>query len=321
MADPARLRSAYRWLEALLLRSGLEIPPFPEVSTPLPNPFKPYPCLSLDFESRVALIRSLAAPLEENLRLRHRVVQISSVQDYFRLEVQSPAGLQRFEARRLIAAGGRFFSARLGLCSQRFMRWELGIRLQGPAEHPFFEDLYSAGRSLDPKLIISAGRRQWRSFCYCAQGEVVTSKFEGLQSLSGRSDCPPTGLSNLGFNVRFLDPEPGVSLEPLQGAAPFQLKLSALLQDPELLDPLLGPVVAAALYQGILRLAQHLPRLLEAPDLEVMGPCVEGIGRYAISDGNLQAPGLSLSLAGDCCGRFRGLVAALLSGAYVGLSE
>lgn len=51
---------------------------------------------------------------------------------------------------------------------------------------------------------------------------------------------------------------------------------------------------------------------------EVFSPCIEGVGDFPVDGGALEvAPGVRV--AGDLTGRFRGIVASMVSGRYAAL--
>src|SRR5262249_8022687 len=155
--------------------------------------------------------------------------------------------------------------------------------------------------------------------CCCIDGEVIESYCDGLTTLSGRSDCDPTGRSNIGFNVRFREPAVALSLAHLQGRRPFLLPLSAILEGTATLQAEMGACAAAALREGLHRLATFFPVLREgAAQLTAAGPALEGVGAYPVTNASLALEGWPIYVAGDACGKFRGLVAALVSGAYAG---
>ncbi len=80
-----------------------------------------------------------------------------------------------------------------------------------------------------------------------------------------------------------------------------------------------GDHVAKLLVHGLTRLAERFPSLRLANGCRLIGPCVDGVGCYPETDLNLRATGLPRCfVAGDANGRFRGIVAALLSGHYAG---
>ena len=62
---------------------------------------------------------------------------------------------------------------------------------------------------------------------------MVQTEDYGLVTWSGRSDCPPTGRSNIGFNVRFRTPTLAAEqvLARLRAHRPFETTLRSALDD------------------------------------------------------------------------------------------
>jgi hypothetical protein len=113
-------------------------------------------------------------------------------------------------------------------------------------------------------------------------------------------------------------------IEPdaLGGGAPARAPLADVLQDGSahpLLDASFGPRGAALVARALARFVERFPVLATADrDATLHAPCIEGVGDYPVVDGHLEAaPGVFV--AGDACGRFRGIVASMVSGRYVGL--
>ena len=52
-------------------------------------------------------------------------------------------------------------------------------------------------------------------------------------------------------------------------------------------------------------------------DTAVLFPAIEGVGAYPDTNNNLQIPGEKIWVVGDLSGSFRGIIPAMLSGAYV----
>lgn len=224
----------------------------------------------------------------------------------------------------MIIASGRFGPLELSSVPVTdFRRLEVGFRIQQSHEAAFFADM----RQLDPKLRLrdESGRVEWRTFCACRQGEASLTETLGLWTVSGRSDCPPTGLSNVGFNTRVLDRELAARalprlLEQLRDPeSHFTLDLTDVLGGPagdrRVLENIYGPELTAHMLEGVRRLADAHPSL-RAPGVLLIGPTLEGVGFYPRTDDDLRVPGQRAWVAGDACGKFRGIVAALISGHY-----
>lgn len=325
--DTQVLRQGYRWLTRNL--SGLlAVPPFPESLTSRASEHvkamghvieKKYDSAMLDLDTRLKLISELVEPLSSTLRLGWTVNSIQGDSGDLTAHISDTDGnLHVISARALVAAGGRFGNLSSSLervAPHAFRRYEVGVRLE-MLDDQFFLQQHD---NLDPKFIWTDRDPdiEWRTFCTCRNGEVIGTSFHGLMSYSGRSDGPPTAVSNVGLNLRLKsEPKPDSPFRAeidslLAGAVgPFRTTLDEFLQDGM---KWIGPQIDALLRSGLRRLP-----LRAQENVAVVGPTIEGTGYYPVLDGDLRVPGQKIWFAGDHTGIFRGLTAAFLSGYYAG---
>lgn len=333
--DRASLEMSWRWFAETVSRFNLDTPTLPDLCNLSSQRWpaganciarKEYPSRYVSYPVRRRMIESLEAGCGQHLLtgIELRRVDFDAAERMFRCEAKTKDGPLRIEAKALIHAGGRFgpvalaeaFSG-LGLA---FRRVEVGVRLEQKSEAFFLR----GDPLLDPKLIWTApdGRYGWRTFCCCRDGEVITTEVQGLLSVSGRADCPPTGLSNVGFNLRVTDWCLAQALWP----SGFPAKGAAARVDQDLreylLEPQTGPIAEALgpeasrlLAEGLERLRDAYPALRESPCL-VVAPAIEGVGRYPDMSNTLQCAPYPMWVAGDATGMFRGLTAAMVSGYF-----
>jgi hypothetical protein len=325
LPDKQALGYAFARTADLLRRAGVEagaLPSAPPSAAIEPGSWqeKRYPSIYVPFAARLDCIESLWAASGER-RAEARVVGAARVGAGFELQIEQAGQPAAVRARALVIATGRWsprwvrpWLGPLGV-KFAFRRVEYGVRLETDAGHPLFSRL----TGVDSKLRFAEpgpDAIEARTFCTCRGGEVVLGRSRGLQAFSGRADGPPTGRSNLGLLVRSGREPFGREVERfLDGATPSSFPLSDWLdRGPDRLAPLFGPPGAAALWRALLRLIEHCPPLRD-PGTIVHAPCIEGVGDYPVDDGSLQlAPGIWI--AGDAGGRFRGIVASLVSGRY-----
>ena len=87
----------------------------------------------------------------------------------------------------------------------------------------------------------------------------------------------------------------------------------------------LAPVEAALSSRGLSLIREGLLNLVNAfgasrfAGASLHGPTIEGTGEYPDVDSHLKIPKVPIWVAGDASGLFRGIVAGLISGYYVGL--
>lgn len=139
-------------------------------------------------------------------------------------------------------------------------------------------------RQLDPKLRIKGadGSAEWRTFCVCRQGETCLTQTGGLWTVSGRSDCPPTGRSNSGFNTRIFDQELAKrATEPLfralsKSEAHFEVSARGLLRGDvavtERLDRIYGKELRFKMVDGLRELSGAFDDLAQDEDAKLIGP-------------------------------------------------
>ncbi|KZL82508.1 fad-dependent dehydrogenase-like protein [Colletotrichum incanum] len=339
------LHEAYNWTCDFLNQAGLETPPFPS------NPdtcsvagmveseewkLKDYPSDYLSLDARLQLFHDMVSDIGGVVmnKCNVRDVTYHSASDSFTVVVENytTGQVTRLSANRLLITTGRFgpleASLRRMTRHHQFHRLEVGFRIQQRSDRAFFRDI----PQLDPKLRVreSDGSVEWRTFCVCRQGETCLTETNGLWTVSGRSDCPPTGRSNSGFNTRILDERLArksldrVLTAMAQPEAHFQLPAQGLLRgDAEVvaaMDRIYGPELVSKMAEGLRRLSQTYADLGADEEATLIGPTLEGVGWYPKADGNLRLLDAPAWIAGDACGLFRGIVAALISGHYAASS-
>jgi hypothetical protein len=333
VADRAALEASWFWFSALAGRFGVAIPALPDLASLPPGRNggdtggrKDYRSLYVCYHTRRQVIETLEAEAAANLLTGADLHRIEFDGQVFRCRAICE-GEVMIEAKTMIHAGGRF--APIGLADAfsglrlKFHRVEVGVRLEQEKGAFFLRD----DPFLDPKLIWKAdgGRYEWRTFCCCRDGEVVTTEVQGLVSVSGRADCPPTDRSNVGFNLRVTDP--GLADEiwpdtyrPVAGQGPAEQNLSTYLENPGggPIAIALGPGASCLLAEGLQRLLSGYPALRDTPCL-VVAPAIEGVGRYPELADNLRCAPFPMWVAGDATGVFRGLTAAMVSGYFAAL--
>jgi uncharacterized protein len=331
------LRSAYDWTSQLLNSYGLDTPPFPADPTAFNVGYgewvlKDYPSDYLSLDARLELTSNLVEDLEAELFVETEVLsaRYNLDEDVFLVNLKDQNGrLLEASTRKIVIATGRFGPLRLRELTgiHTFKRLEVGFRIEQPSNKAFFRDM----KQLDPKLRFrdDEGDVEWRTFCACREGDAVLTRTQGLWTVSGHSDCPPTGRSNVGFNTRILDEALAErTIAPAIAAmkhkeSHFVLPINDLLSgSTEALDVfhrVYGPDLTRMMLRGLVNLTAKYPEILDA-ETRLIGPTLEGVGWYPKVDGNLRLEETPAWVAGDACGLFRGIVAALISGHYAGTS-
>jgi hypothetical protein len=335
---PGALRDAYSWLEGILGRDDMPRTQLDNLSGPSPFKsrgtwnFKGYPSIGLPLSARKDLIEKLirggAGTAVDDTVVK--ACTFDPTKRRFRVNLAHVGSGQMFDvsADFIIFATGRMGPielVQLDFIQPVFKRLEVGFRIEQEASSAFFRDI----PHLDPKFYLEDKGRgvEWRTFCACRDGETVYTNTAGLWSVSGRSDCAPSGRSNIGFNTRIKDGKlaervwPGLrsNLQRLEG--PFRVPLVQLLREKEtntLAHAILGGEIINLALEGLALLVQQFPTL-NTEDCQLVGPSLEGVGWYPKVNNDLSLPGVPACVAGDACGLFRGLSGALISGYFCGL--
>lgn len=323
--NPRLLEEAEASVGRLLAEGGLALPATSlETQATRRNNHseKQYPSVYMSFDHRLRMIRRMATSAGRVIT-QARVERIRASLDGWELAVSG----ETIRSQGVILASGRFGPLLLQDSelkrSLKPRRLEVGLRIQQPTDQFFLR----SHPQLDPKLLWrdDLGKNEWRTFCCCRDGLIETTESEGLLTVSGRGDCPPTGSSNVGFNLRITDPEevgrlwPDLRAKLRLGQEPTSVPLARFLAESPPTNPytrFLGEEVVARLIAGVRMLVADFgtEQLRLA---QVVGPAVEGVGQYPVHDSTLEAHG-RLWVAGDISGDFRGLTAALVSGFLAG---
>lgn len=326
------LHAAYRWTCAILRYHGLDTPPFPSQpdaysAGAVDGLLKVYPSDYLSFEARLRLITALVESADASFLPETTIseAEFDQATDSLILTAVDSSG-EGFQvrARKLIIASGRFGPLNMGEGGKEaFRRLEVGFRIEQPAHKAFFGGM----EQLDPKLKFTAEdeKLEWRTFCACRNGETVFTNTLGLWTVSGHSDGPDTGRSNIGFNTRITDPSlargalPGLINALQKPDSYYEINLISLLNGEgeavERFDAVYGTELAGFMLDGLWKLIDKFPQIYDG-ETKLIGPTLEGVGWYPGLDENLKLGHSPVWVAGDACGLFRGIVAAFISGHY-----
>lgn len=325
----AILSEAYKWYCDLFIKYDKKFSDFPvsfdsEVQ-PVDEWFlKSYESIYLDLDQRYDLIRSLQNGVKDHLRLNHSVESFEKTDCGYIVKVTTETLREKnIRCKKIVVAGGRFWTLFNTSMNNRFMRLEYGVRVEDKPERSFFVN----NRMKDPKFIYGktiddvSRTVEYRTFCCCRHGEVVVTDNNGLRFCSGRSDCQPTDRSNFGFNVRILNKDLSnklskdfIYLNSLE-MIPFQgIPLADAINN-DALEKYYGKTGNFFLCEGLKLLLERFPDLTDAT---LTGPTLEGVGEYCDTDANMKVFDEDIWIVGDACGKYRGITAGMVSGYYVG---
>lgn len=325
LPDQQLLTTAFDHTAALLARHGVIASAWHPTAQDPPAPgawhLKKYPSIYMSLADRTAVIAELAAACPQRWT-GARILAAARDQNHLRLTLARADTTDEVHTKTLVVATGRLsprwirpWLTALGV-RFTFRRLEFGLRIESRSNSPLFQQLGGT----DPKLRFRDpdSPSEARTFCVCRDGEVVLGRADltDISAWSGRADGPPTGRSNLGLLVRTTDePLARAVLPALLSAPPRALPL-ADLTDATLVTNF-GPG-APHVRQALARLIHWCPALAHDHDAVAHLPCIEGVGDYP-DDTDLALTD-DIWTAGDVCGRFRGIVASMISGRYVAAS-
>ena len=325
LPDAAALEYAFRRTAEFLSRFGVDagaLPPCAAGATVSTGVWhgKEYRSVYVSLAERFRMIDSLWGAKVDRLA-GGRVVDAERVSDHLELSVEHGRGWERIRAASVLVATGRlsprwirsWLESGLG-AEYAFVRAEFGARLEMRASSPLFSALPGVDGKL--RLVEAHSSTEIRTFCTCRDGDVVLGEAFGTRAFSGRADGPRTGRSNVGLVVRTTAAALGTEVTAAMAAAsPESFELCEWREHGAgRLVHIFGERGAAALTEALGRLDDFCPELA-AERVAVHVPAIEGIGEYPVADPSLRvAP--NVWIAGDVGGRFRGIVAALVSGRY-----
>jgi len=270
---------------------------------------KPYPSIYLSFEERIGLINNLVKRCL-NIRYQTEFLLYSKVDGGYRVEIKNlKSGIsETLLSKKVVCAGGRFMPRFLD-CPKQFRRYEFGFRVETPAVIAKKKD-----KLIDPKYILDFRDQgvECRTFCWCENGEVVSTRFKDIQTYSGRADCNPTGKNNFGFNFRIKDSTliADSVFKQVMHSKFYKEKIKDISKILDKFPDSLKKIIEC----GIAQLIQRFPEL-NSDEVYVLGPTIEGVGEYPAIDSEFRLKGHSdIHVIGDCSGNYRGIVASMLSG-------
>lgn len=273
---------------------------------------KEYETHYLSLDERYDLIKRMICEYKDKILTETEVIGINKEYNYYTVKCKNVITKEEFEivCKKIIFGGGRFmplFIKKLGFIPTEFKRIELGFRLEGPAN----SKIYNVSSKIDPKFVVKHDDTEYKTFCWCRSGEAVCTNFNGIRTWSGRSDCEPTGLSNFGFNIKFKNDSSMALLYDAMRTEPFSVPFC----EDHLITESYKEIYSKV--KGGLMTFLELWKIEDLSDFTIKGPTIEGVGYYPITDKYLKIPNEEMYVIGDSTGKFRGIVASMLSGAFV----
>ena len=294
---------------------------------------KNYKSSYLNLESRKNLINDLILDIKDKFILETQVISIEKTPDHYKIicaNIKNPDSNQfTINSKNIVFGTGRFgplfIKSNIPWIPLEFKRVELGVRVVGESTHPIF----NISSNTDPKFIKQIDpETQTKTFCWCRSGETVLTQFvltgnNQINTFSGRSDVIKTSQSNFGFNIVYKNPSQIELLEKAIKTKPFNVTFdnTDYTDYTDNTDNTDNSIPSE--YKPIFKVIKEqiesivLEYNTNTQGLNVIGPTIEGVGYYPITDDFLQVSDENIWVGGDCSGKFRGIIPSMLSGIYI----
>lgn len=248
-----------------------------------------------------------------NIKANCCVSDILRVKDYYEITTLSS---EVYYARNLIIATGKFGNNLLHKASVKsnkalIDKLELGVRLETLSS--LFKPYYSP--NADFKLILPIEKNvEFRTFCCCKDGIVIKSEFDNYASFNGAKVQFKSQYSNIGLLIRTMsnnnDYYKEINNILSSNLHSFKVPLEEFINS--------NKVYIGKKSDNVLK--NMINKIIDLPvdninSSYIYGPEIEYIGGY-IDSGRTLCINNNIWLAGDITGKFRGLIAALVSGIY-----
>lgn len=192
-----------------------------------------------------------------------------------------------------------------------FIKYEIGIRIETPIDLFPFKNK----QQTDYKVIkkISDGI-ELRTFCCCKKGKVLKSITNNLTSFNG-SKTLDSSFANIGFNLRITDANSNLKKELdnyfLSNNKDICISLKNYINESTVVTT---PYIDSIIIDNLKEFMNS--EIINSNFSKVYGPTIEGIGTYPKTLNNELSNNTfpEIFIAGDCTGKFRGLMAAFVSG-------
>lgn len=311
---PDFARPAYEKVCEIVNRAGVIFPELMDEWFEIPPEFsgvKEYRTVYASGNKQIRIVDYLSS-ICTNVNINTEICSIKKKNNIYILKDLTG---KKYYGNRVVLASGKYGSYLLIdsdiECGYSF-KIELGIRLECdssvflPNKESFID--YKLIRHIDSST-------QIRTFCYCKNGEVVKSFSNGYYSFNGVK-AYSSGMSNIGILLRSENPDSIYASEminvignPEHSVKPFLSCINDFILIGEESDRIIKPFICSLI---------DLKDVSKLASARIYYPEIEYIGSYPSYEADtLRIPNESIWVIGDVSGKYRGLTAALLSGAYV----
>lgn len=304
-----KLKRAYQYVKSIFEELEIDIKEWDDKWTKKADyqREKKYDSSYLSEKQRYKILDFIERKLDNNIIYGKRVLHIDNNNGKYSLECEN----EKYYAKTIIIATGKSSSLKLfsedvklksSFCS------EMGIRLEVPKKN----FIPNKKRQVDYKIIEKIDETtEKRTFCCCKNGTVRKSVFNKKITYNGETISEESKYSNIGVVIRSTD-ENSEYARDMQSAMNYSQTQEFSLKEYGSTRYIFGAKIDRELKEMVSAL------VLNTEEGKVYGPEIERYGYYPKLDTNLCGND-RIYFIGDATGSFRGLMAAIISGAYMGM--
>ena len=320
--EKVKLRKSYDYVQTQLTPIGYRFPKWqngwtitkPSMCTT--DMEKYYKTTYFDEQERTSFVENMYNHIQPVTKLCTEVLRIDKYKGLYHAILNNDVnGLSTVIARRIILATGKagniIFDSFFGSNFSYIHRYEGGIRIETNSDNfkPFdFEQI-------DYKFIEKIGDLEFRTFCSCKNGKVLQSNYIRNVSYNGSISSKPTGRSNIGMIIRSENKECKISQELISCVGRNDSYVYDYDEDYDIeRNYWIGTEFDKLLSE---RLKVVLKSIKSKHEIKIYGPEIEYFGKYPVFNwSTLKSSNEKVWIVGDLSCKYRGIVAALLSGVY-----
>lgn len=276
---------------------------------------KYYDTYMISLDKRERIINNYYSLMQKYCHFREDAVRVERCDGYFTVFSKDASNnINSYDSKTILYTGGKngchYFDSIVGEEIKEFENFEIGIRLE--TDSSTF-DLYM-NNQIDCKIIENIDEYEIRTFCCCRDGIVVESQIGKTKYYNGNSDIK-TDKSNIGINIRInkhlFDTDFSELVEKINQDSDtiyFKVAINDFINKKRTF------INDTADKHIISFLSKYFPMALNNTNTQIFGPSVEHYGYYPVTNDELKLKNRNIWLAGDCTGKFRGLLPAFISG-------
>lgn len=320
--ESKELKEAYLSLQDELGRIGYQIPKWQNYWTivkqrpGLTKRVKRYKTRYFDRKICDSFLGDVYERIKENILLENEVILIAKNADgSFQIFLDKPTEVP-LTTKSIVLATGKVGNHILDLMEnvsfETHSRFEGGVRVETDCQNfrPF------EFKQIDYKYIESfSDGAEFRTFCCCKDGKVLESEYVSNVSYNGSITPHSTGRSNIGLTIRTEIEDSDIANE--LKACIYRNEKYVFAYDENYnrsRDFFIGPICDKIIHERVGLVVKSKKAKYKT---KIYGPEIEYYGRYPVFEWNsLRIKNENVWIIGDLSAKYRGLIAAMVSGIY-----